>query len=112
MKAYQGQIRAGEMRHQLEQFGYSKQLHDWNIMIGITIQIDFHAASRHTIKDIDLLLFALHNVVEEWIPHEQRLAAIILDESVVVIVGSPEQNYDHFHSMQYSLTESLQQQVQ
>ncbi|GIP18265.1 putative HTH-type transcriptional regulator YtdP [Paenibacillus montaniterrae] len=112
MKAYQGQIKAGEMRTQLQQFGYGKQLEQWHTMAGMTIQIDFHAASSHTIQDIDLLLFALHNVVEEWIPAEQRLAPIILDQSVVVIIGSAEQEADVFHSMQYSLTESLQRQVQ
>lgn len=112
MKAYQGQIKAGEMRAQLQQFGYGKQLEQWHTMAGMTIQIDFHAASSHTIQDIDLLLFALHNVVEEWIPAEQRLAPIILDQSVVVIIGSAEQEADVFHSMQYSLTESLQRQVQ
>lgn len=112
MKAYQGQIKAGEMRTQLQQFGYGKQLEQWHKMAGMTIQIDFHAASSHTIQDIDLLLFALHNVVEEWIPAEQRLAPIILDQSVVVIIGSAEQEADVFHSMQYSLTESLQRQVQ
>lgn len=112
MKAYQGQIKAGEMRTQLQQFGYGKQLEQWHTMAGMTIQIDFHAASSHTIQDIDLLLFALHNVVEEWIPAEQRLAPIILDQSVVVIIGSAEQKADVFHSMQYSLTESLQRQVQ
>lgn len=112
MKAYQGQIKAGEMRSQLQQFGYTNQLEQWHTMSGITIQIDFDAASSHTIQDIDLLLFALHNVVEEWIPIEERLAPIILDQSIVVIIGSAETNADDFHSMQYGLTEALQQQVQ
>jgi len=111
MKAYQGQIKASEIRSQLQQFGYSNQLEHWHTMAVITIQIDFHPSSSHTIQDIDLLLFALHNVVEEFIPAEQRLASIILDHSVVTIIGSPEKDAENFHTMQYSLTESLQQQV-
>src|SRR5690606_9498916 len=71
MKAYQGQIKAAEIRSQLQQFGYSYQLDNWNTMEVITIQIDFHPSSSHTIQDIDLLLFALHNVLEELIPAQQ-----------------------------------------
>lgn len=112
MKAYQGQIKPSEVRSQLYQFGYGKQLEQWHMMAAITIQIDFHPSSSHTVQDIDLLLFALHNVIEELIPAEQRLASIILDQSVVTIIGSPEKDYESFHSMQYSLTEYVQQQVQ
>lgn len=112
MKAYQGQIKASEMGAQLQQFGYSYQLENWHTMGVITVQIDFHPSSSHTIQDIDLLLFALHNVIEELIPAEQRLAPIVLDQSVVVIIGTTEKDAEIFHSMQYSLTESLQQQVQ
>jgi len=112
MKAYQGQIKPSEIRTQLQQFGYSNQLEQWHTMAAITIQIDFHPSSSHTIQDIDLLLFALHNVVEEFIPVEQRLASIILDQSVVTIIGSPAKEAENFHTLQYSVTESLQQQVQ
>lgn len=111
MKAYQGQVKTREVHSQLLQFGYGKQLERWHTMAGITMQIDFDSSSSHTIQDIDLLLFALHNIVEEWIPIEQRLAPIILDQSVVVIIGSAETEAVVFHSMQYSLTEALQQQV-
>ncbi|MCM3633387.1 helix-turn-helix domain-containing protein [Paenibacillus camelliae] len=111
MKAYQGQIKPFEIRAQLKQFGYSSQLESWNTMAAITIQIDFHPSSSHSIKDIDLLLFALHNVVEEFIPAEQRLASVILDQSVVTVIGSPSTEAESFHTLQYSLTESLQQQI-
>ena len=112
MKAYNGQIKPSEIKLQLQQFGYIKQLENWRTMAVMTIQIDFQPSSAHTAQDIDLLLFALHNVIEELIPIDQRLTPVILDQSVVVCIGSPEQEDNLFHSMQYSLTETIQQQVQ
>src|SRR5690606_16807715 len=73
MKAYQGQIKASEFTAQLQQFGFTKQLEQWHTLATLTIQIDYHPGSSHSAQDSDLLLFALHNVIEELLEPDQRL---------------------------------------
>ena len=111
MKAYQGQIKASEFTAHLQQFGFTKQLEQWHTLATLTIQIDYHPGSSHTVQDSDLLLFALHNVIEELLEPGQRLTPIILDQSVVVTIGSIETNADKFNSFQFSLTEMLLKQI-
>lgn len=111
LKAYQGNIKNNEIKTQLHQFGYAQQLTGWQAMATLAIQIDFTPNSSHTVQDIDLLLFAINNVVEELIPSEQRLASIILDESVVLVIGAYDKDPTVFHNLKYGITEHLQQKI-
>ena len=111
MKTLQGTIKQGELSEKLEQFGYSKQLHEWKQLAAITLQIDFPENSRYTKQDLDLLLFAAHNMIEELIPNEQRLAPIIMDQTIVTVIGSAEDDQTTFHNIKYALTEHLQKQI-
>lgn len=111
MKAFQGQVRQSEMTEKLTQFGYGTQLAEWKTMAAITLQIDFLENSRYSKNDLELLLFAVHNMIEELIPYEQRLAPIIMDQTIVTIIGSTAYDLDEFSSAQYALTEHLQQQI-
>ncbi|MGO4346693.1 AraC family transcriptional regulator [Paenibacillus sp. MCAF9] len=111
MKAFQGNIKSSEIPEKLAQFGYGSQLKEWKTMAAITLQIDFQGNSRYSKSDLELLLFAVHNIIEELIPFEQRLAPIIMDQTIVTIIGSAEVGKDAFHNAKYALTEHLQQQI-
>jgi len=111
MKAFQGNIKPSEIPEKLIQFGYESQLKEWKTMAAITLQIDFQGNSRYSRSDLELLLFAVHNIIEELIPFEQRLAPIIMDQTIVTIIGSAEVGKEAFHNAKYALTEHLQQQI-
>ncbi|CAM4363486.1 AraC family transcriptional regulator [Paenibacillus endophyticus] len=111
MKAFQGQIKPGEISGKLEQFGYGKQLAEWKTMAAVTLQIDFLENSRYAKTDLELLLFAVHNMIEELVPYEQRLAPVIMDQTIVMIIGSTEHDIKAFHTSNYALTEHLQQEI-
>lgn len=111
MKVFQGNVKQNEIPEKLVQFGYKEQLSAWKKMAAITLQIDLLDENRYSKNDLELLLFAVHNMIEELIPQEQRLAPIIMDQTIVTIIGSTDSDPVSFHNAKYALTEHLQQQI-
>jgi sensor histidine kinase YesM len=64
MKAYQGNVKLSELPEQLHRFGYGDQLRDWKRMAVLTLQIDTLENTRYEKRDMELLLFAVHNIIE------------------------------------------------
>ncbi|UKS25415.1 AraC family transcriptional regulator [Paenibacillus sp. HWE-109] len=111
IKAYQGHIKQAELLEKLKQFGYTKHIETWQTMSVITLQIDSIDHTRYEKRDLELLLFAVHNIIEELIPSEQRLAPIIMDQTVVTLIGSSDCEATAFRTTVYALTELLQQHI-
>ncbi|OKP96142.1 AraC family transcriptional regulator [Paenibacillus sp. P46E] len=111
IKAFQGNIKKRELLEELEQFGYQTQLEEWQTMAVITTSIDFSEENNYQKKDLSLLLFAVHNMIEELVPSSNRLAPVIMDHTVVTLIGSDDGDAESFHKTLYSLTESLQQKI-
>lgn len=110
-KAFQGNIKRRELLEELEQYGYRPLVDDWGTMAVITLSIDYSSENSYDKKDLHLLLFAAHNMIEELVPPEERLAPVIIDHTVVTLIGSTEGNAEAFHRTLYALTESLQQEI-
>jgi AraC-like DNA-binding protein len=111
IRAFQGSIRPAEIAGKLQQFGYGEQLEQWRAMAAVTLQIDYSEGSRYSREDQELLLFAIHNMLEELIPAERRLAPVIMDQMIVTVIGSSDQEAEAFDTMTYELTERMQQQI-
>lgn len=109
IKAFQGHIKKRELLEELEQFGYHTQIEEWRKMAVITLSIDFPEDSSYEKKDLNLLLFAVHNMIEELVCPEERLTPVIMDHTVVALIGSTDSDTEAFHRSLYSLTENLQQ---
>ncbi|MEK8216120.1 AraC family transcriptional regulator [Paenibacillus sp. FSL L8-0463] len=110
-KAFQGNVKKRELLEELEQYGYHTQMEEWKTMAVITLSIDFSEDTSYEKKDLHLLLFAAHNMIEELVPPDSRLAPVIMDHAVVTLIGSKEGNAEAFHRSLYSLTENLQQEI-
>lgn len=110
-KAFQGNVKKRELLEELEQYGYHTQMEEWRTMAVITLSIDFSEDTSYEKKDLHLLLFAAHNMIEELVPPDSRLAPVIMDHAVVTLIGSMEGNAEAFHRSLYSLTENLQQEI-
>ncbi|MGQ7884459.1 AraC family transcriptional regulator [Paenibacillus sp. WC2504] len=111
IKAFQGHIKTSELPDKLAQFGYTKHMDEWKTMSVITLQIDSIDNTRYEKRDMELLLFAAHNMIEELIPSDQRLAPVIIDQTVVTLIGSPDSEAAAFRNKVYALTEQMQQHI-
>ncbi|MCL6457429.1 MAG: AraC family transcriptional regulator, partial [Gorillibacterium sp.] len=111
IKAFQGEVKPGELTDKLEQFGYEEHMRDWKTMSVLTLKLDFTEGSRYEKKDQHLLLFAVQNIIEELVPAEQRLAPVVIGYAVVLMVGNSSADSGEFQSTLYALTENLQQQL-
>ncbi|MDD9266998.1 AraC family transcriptional regulator [Paenibacillus sp. GCM10023248] len=111
IKAFQGHIKPSELLEKLAQFGYTKHIEEWKTMSVITLQIDSIDNTRYEKRDMELLLFAAHNMIEELIPSDQRLAPVIIDQTVVTLIGSPDSEAEAFRNKVYALTEQMQQHI-
>ncbi len=111
IKAFQGHIKQSELLEKLAQFGYTKHVEEWKTMSVITMQIDSIDNTRYEKRDMELLLFAVHNMIEELIPSQQRLTPIIIDQTVVTLIGSADSEEVAFRNTVYALTEQMQQHI-
>ena len=80
-------------------------------MSVITIQIDAIDHTRYEKKDMELLLFAVHNMMEELIPSEQRLSTHSDRSDHRYLDRSPDAEDGDFRTMVYGLTEQVQQHI-
>lgn len=108
-KLYQGQISPSEIDEKTELYGYSKQMYGMSQLAVLTLQIDILKETRYEQNDLDLLLFAAGNIVEEIVPSADRLPPIIVDQTQVTLIGGRDMSDDDFKNWIYKLTESIQQ---
>ncbi len=111
IRAFQGKVKAKELHDKLEQFDYSRQLEEWKTMSVLTIQIGTLEQTRYEKQDLELLLFAVQNMVEELIPEEEQLAPVMIDHTVVTLIGSEESEKTAFQAKIYTATEQLMSEI-
>lgn len=108
-KLFLGQLSPPVIREKLELFGYLKQVEAWEHLAVFTLQIDILEQTRYEPKDLDLLLFAINNIIEEMVPSSSRLPPVIIDQTQVTLVGRGGITLDKFNDYIYKLTEIIQQ---
>ncbi len=111
IKAYQGHARKRELREQLEQYGFAQQLQQWRTMAVMTLQIDTLEHTHYEQQDMELLLFAIHNIIEEMVDNSKRLVPVLIDTTIITLIGSSDSELDSFNTQLYSMTEQLQQKI-
>ncbi|WP_217591752.1 helix-turn-helix transcriptional regulator [Cohnella sp. GbtcB17] len=82
----QGEIRSSETRERWTQFGYGSESAFFAIM---TIQVDTLDRTRYGEQDMDLLMFAIHNITSELIPADERLEPVVMVDNQVTVCRSP-----------------------
>ncbi|MBE1446601.1 AraC family transcriptional regulator [Paenibacillus sp. OAS669] len=112
IKMFQGKVRRAELMEKMELFGLSEKLNEWQAFAVITLQIDTLEHTRYGKEDLELLLFAINNIIEEIIPSDVRFPPVFIEQTQVTMIGSKNQSLEEFNSFMYSLTESIQQTVQ
>ncbi|MDP4097818.1 AraC family transcriptional regulator [Paenibacillus sp. P96] len=110
-KLYLGTNKKSETEDKLRLFGLQDRLLPWNHFIILTLQIDLLEDTRYEQTDLDLLLFAMNNIIEEMVPPEERLPTIIIEQTHVILIGSEETNLNAFNDYIYNLTEQMQSNI-
>ncbi|RAN85932.1 hypothetical protein B5P41_32230, partial [Bacillus sp. SRB_28] len=95
----------------LNEYGYTHQVREWQQIAVITLQADLVNHTKYRASDRDLLLFAIQNILEETVVHNQQLLPIVLEHTVVTVIGTVEQDQFIFSQQLYVLTDQLQQQM-
>ncbi|MCM3170666.1 helix-turn-helix domain-containing protein [Paenibacillus sp. MER 99-2] len=75
-----------------EDFRYQGDLYDfptnWSSLGVLTLQMDTIEGTRYEEQDRDLLLFAVNNIVGEWLPPEIRFTPVMIDDAQVTVLAS------------------------
>jgi two-component system response regulator YesN len=108
IKLLLGDVKADELEDNLEKYGYPI---DWEQWCLIALQIDTLEQTQYSEKDIDLLLYAIHNMVEEIIPTGMRLSPVIQNQCLLLFVGSPVDDATPFKVQVFNKAESIQRNV-
>lgn len=111
IKLYQGHVHAAELEEKLRLYGYAPHAGEWNRLTVLTLTIDQLEQTRFESKDLDLLLFAINNIVEELVPAEHRLSPVIVDQTQVTLIGRAGLTAEQYDDYIYRLTESIQREI-
>ncbi|MDQ0061439.1 AraC family transcriptional regulator [Paenibacillus harenae] len=109
LKMFQGQLQPAEIEEKIKLFGYEEQTSSWEHMAVLTLQIDILNDTRYEQKDLDLLLFAITNIIEDTVPPANRLHPVIIDQTQATLIGSGQMTIDEFHNYIYNLTEQIKE---
>lgn len=107
-KLFQGQIPPSEIDDRIAMYGYAAQVTSWSRLAVFALQIDILEQTRYKQKDLDLLLFAASNIVEEMIPPPDRLPPVIIDQTLVTLIGGRDMTDEQFDAHVNALTETIQ----
>ncbi len=110
-RLFTGTIRSAELKERLTTFGLERAA-NWRTMSVLTLQIDTLDNTRYDQADIELLAFAVSNIVEETVPNEQRLPTVWLDHTLVLLIGTEEDADAWMNDYVYRVTEELQAHIQ
>jgi AraC-like DNA-binding protein len=106
-RLYSRNIRMSEIHDRLDQLGLQAHLANWRSMTVLTMQVDTLENTRYESKDMDLLLFAVSNIVEETIAKGDRFPIVWMDRTLVILVGMDEEYEEELSGRIYKITESL-----
>jgi AraC-like DNA-binding protein len=108
---YQDNVKKNEIEERLRAYGYAELIDAWDRMIVLTLQIDSLEETRYEDNDLDLLMFAVNNIVEEIVPPANRLTPVIFDQTQVTLIGLHDSENESFKDRIYQFTESIQRNI-
>ncbi len=111
-RLYSGALKPSEIEERLLQFDWDVQMQGWRSMTVLTLQVDTLDNTRYESKDLDLLLFAISNIVEELISSKERLPSVWFDRTLVVVRGHAQNDAEEVKEADYKLTESLKKVIE
>lgn len=106
-RLYSGYARQSEIEEKMKYFGFEELARPWRTMALFTLQVDTLENTRFEPKDLELLLFAVSNIIEETVPVEGRFPTVWFDRTLALLVGFEEEREEKVQDLMYELTENL-----
>ncbi|NOU94701.1 helix-turn-helix domain-containing protein [Paenibacillus sp. LMG 31456] len=103
-----GDMKLDSIVEQLEQHDFPANWDQWCVL---AIQIDTLEGTQYRDKDIDLMLFAIRNMIEELVPQSMRLSPIIQSQGLVLILGGGLDEDTPFNVQVFNRTEEIRKNV-
>jgi AraC-like DNA-binding protein len=108
---FTGSVKPSEIAGKLSYFGLERGT-KWKLMTVFTLQIDTLEHTRFAQSDMELLLFAVSNIIEETLPIESRFPSVWVDQTLVILVGLYDDYETDINAFVYTKTEQLQALIQ
>ncbi|MDQ0297975.1 AraC-like DNA-binding protein [Salibacterium salarium] len=106
-RLFLGNYKMSEINDKLEYFNLSHLIEKWDQMMVLTLQID---TLKNQPRDLELLFFAVHNILNDSISKENKLPSVWIDQTLVTLVGFSEKK--NLQQEVYNITESIQDNIQ
>jgi two-component system response regulator YesN len=103
-----GDMKLDSIVEQLEQHDFPT---NWDQWCALAIQIDTLEGTHYRDKDMDLMLFAIHNMIEELVPPSMRLSPVIQSQGLVLILGNGLDEDTPFKVHVFNKTEEIRNNV-
>jgi two-component system response regulator YesN len=107
-RLFNGGLKPKEIDELLVQYDQRISWTGWSVML---LQIDNFEQTHYSLQDFDLFMFAVNNIVSEIIPAEHQLMPIIIDRSLVTLVGNRYESKDEHKNEMYRFAEEIQSTV-
>jgi AraC-like DNA-binding protein len=80
----------------------------WRELVVLTLQIDSLDNTKYQEQDTDLLLFGIHNIVDETLAAEDRLAPVLEGRSMVTVLFNRDLTAEQFNEKLYHIAQTIQ----
>ncbi|MGG1519346.1 helix-turn-helix domain-containing protein [Paenibacillus oryzisoli] len=107
-KLLSGDIRLESVEEQLARHDFPT---NWDRWFVVALQIDTLEGTRYSEKDLDLMLYAIHNMIEELVPQSMRLSSIVQNQGVVLILGGGLEDETPIKVQVYNKSEEIRNSV-
>jgi two-component system response regulator YesN len=102
---YEGKLKVEEIQHKSVLYGFPGP---WKHISLMAVETDDLKETRYTEKDVDLLLFAINNMVCEIIRESKLFHAMVIHKSVAILLGGDHATAERFKQEIYVFSELLQ----
>jgi AraC-like DNA-binding protein/GGDEF domain-containing protein len=86
-RLFTGNYKSSEITKNLNYFKMNQLVDSWNEMTVCTLHLDHLEKNAYDSVDLEKMLFAVKNIVEETIEKEKRLPSVWIDQTLVILIG-------------------------
>lgn len=103
-----GGLSSSDIKSKMENYGLKDDFHKYSVVVA---QIENLERTHYAPKDIDLLMFALHNIAEELFDSHVRFGTVLVDKYFAVIVKHRDPSFESIKTDVYAFAEKLRENV-
>lgn len=112
-RLYQGSYGTREIKEKLDYFNLLGKVKQWDSYTVLSLQIDTLEDTVYQQKDMELLSFAISNIVEETLDKENnRIPTVWVDQTLAIFIGFSNKTDEEIETKVYEITEKLMDNIE